>query len=392
MSALESSGVTSKSKEGIPSWNGSAESFQAYQEAVLLFEQTTPYQKRYLCGPKLQSALEGAALRLVIGKRPDWLSDNNGVNRLLEHLRKGLGRPQMPELTDLLSRYFCSTRRRSNESMNDYVTRKAEVYVRAQQAMQRVQPVHGMGSASQSLRSGWPTPPQGEGFLPGSRRGSNASWASSGVTGSVAPPEEESETGETDRPATTGQGSEGASAREENWYGRWYGGWSDIYWSYGSWDWWSNPRWQRTDWSSSESYPELVPEFVQAWLLLTDAGLESSERNLILTAIQGDLTLARMAQELRNHLPESELRNKEQGRKHQGYLGELEMEDMETENETVDPEAGFHVEDELTEEVWSAATKKVRRPWLPCRPPDAPSTDPESVKRWSSSAARWPQG
>ena len=367
MSALDSSGVTSKSKEGIPSWNGSAESFQAYQEAALLFEQTTPYQKRYLCGPKLQSALEGAALRLVIGKRPDWLSDNNGVNRLLEHLRRGLGRPQMPELTDLLSRYFRSTRRRSNESMNEYVTRKAEVYVRAQQAMKRVQPVHGMSSASQSLGSGWPTPPGGEGFPPRSRRGSNASWTSSGAMGSVASPEEGSETGENAPPTTSGQGSEGATTREENWNGRWYGGWSDSSWSYGNWDWWSSPSWQRSDWSSweypsvQESYPELVPEFVQAWLLLTDAGLEASERNLILTAIQGDLTLARVAQELRNHFPESELRKKEPGRKHQGYLGEQEMEGLETETEAVDFEAGFHAEDELTEEgwaLWSAATQE----------------------------------
>ena len=164
MSVVESSSVASKSKDGIPSWNGAAESFQAYQEAALLYEQTTPYQKRYLRGPKLQSALEGAALRLVVGKRPDWLSDNHGVTRLLEHLRKGLGRPQMPELTDLLNRYFRSTKRRANETMNEYVTRKAEVYVRAQQAMLRVQPVHGLKGTSKEAYDGWPPPHRGDGF------------------------------------------------------------------------------------------------------------------------------------------------------------------------------------------------------------------------------------
>ena len=315
MSTLEHATVTSKGKEGIPSWNGAAESFQAYQEAALLFEQTTPYQKRYLCGPKLQSALEGAALRLVVGKRPDWLSDNNGVTRLLEHLRSGLGRPQMPELTDLLNRYFRSTRRKANETMNEYVTRKAEVYVRAQQAMQRVQPVHGLKAIGSGHRDGWPAPYWGDGFP------SRSWWRSPRSQDHTASAEsaeasEAATTGEDDPEIQEGSASDLAYQTSDHWSWSRYHQWQDS-WSSSGWDWGTSSQWswRDRDWARAyepqESYPELVPEFVQAWLLLTDAGLESSERNLILTAIQGDLTLSRVAQELRNHFPEGEIKKRE---------------------------------------------------------------------------------
>ena len=42
---------------------------------------------------------------------------------------------------------------------------------------------------------------------------------------------------------------------------------------------------------TTDPYPEAVPEFIQAWLLLSDANLETQERNLIVTALQGELNL-----------------------------------------------------------------------------------------------------
>ena len=360
MSVGESSSVASKSKDGIPTWNGAAESFQAYQEAALLYEQTTPYQKRYLCGPKLQSALEGAALRLVVGKRPDWLSDNHGVTRLLEHLRKGLGRPQMPELTDLLNRYFRSTKRRANETMNEYVTRKAEVYVRAQQAMLRVQPVHGLKGTPKETYNGWPPPHRGDGFP-------SWTWERTGAGTSISEEAEaDVEEGTQEASVPPGTNSDRASETSEARGWSWTSSWSGQQWGYSDWDQWSYtrwPRWERTTWDKTEpmdSYPELVPEFVQAWLLLADASLETSERNLILTAIQGDLSVPRVAQELRNHFPEGEIRKKEYSRKQQGFLGALEEEDPPADTDLADWESGFHAEENLTEEgwaLWSAATQ-----------------------------------
>ena len=93
---------------------------------------------------------------------------------------------------------------------------------------------------------------------------------------------------------------------------------------------------------------------------MADASLETSERNLILTAIQGDLSVSRAAQELRNHFPEGEIRKKEYSRKQQGFLGALEEEEHPSDTELADLESGFQAEESLTEEgwaLWSAATQ-----------------------------------
>ena len=106
----------------------------------LQWEQAAPYHKRYLCGPKLLGELSGAAKKHVVGKRPDWVSFAGGVEHLMNHLRERLGRPQIPELSDYLNKYFRQSRRRRFETMNDYITRKCELYSRARQALMRVQP------------------------------------------------------------------------------------------------------------------------------------------------------------------------------------------------------------------------------------------------------------
>ena len=127
------------SRHAPPTWNGDAATFQEYEESCLLWEQGTAWEKRYLCGPKLAAVLTGSAKRHVSGKNPSWLSHGRGV--LLDHLRMSLGRPQVSDLTDHLSRYFKGSRRRSGESVNDYTSRKSEIYLRARQALQRVSPL-----------------------------------------------------------------------------------------------------------------------------------------------------------------------------------------------------------------------------------------------------------
>lgn len=104
-----------------------------------MWNEPIPYHKRYLSGPKLVAKLSGAARKLIVGKRPDWLSHANGVNHLMQHLRRSLGKPQIPELTEHLTKYFRGSERKKMETMNDYVTRKMETYARAKQALMRVQ-------------------------------------------------------------------------------------------------------------------------------------------------------------------------------------------------------------------------------------------------------------
>ena len=135
-------GASNRTKDGVPIWDGEAGTFNDFEEACLMYEQSVAKEKRYLCGPKIVAELTGAARRLVTGKGPTWISYNGGVQELLRHLRACLGKPQISELSEFLNKYFKHSRRRPQETINDYVTRKCEVYLRAQQALRRVAPHH----------------------------------------------------------------------------------------------------------------------------------------------------------------------------------------------------------------------------------------------------------
>ena len=215
----------------IPSWDGSADAFQSYCEAALLYEQTTKIQDRYLAAPRLIGELQGAAKRLVVGQRPDWVSFNGGVSHLLQHLRRCLGKPQVPELTELLARYFKTSKRKHGELMGEHITRKCELYVRAQQAMHRMKPHHDRAEFKSPVD--WPG-----GWGSHSRRASTDSRASTdgGTKGGAS--EEPQAAAPTSATATASAASEnsGPTARtnEDQGYA-----WTDWSWyGYGnSWSW-----------------------------------------------------------------------------------------------------------------------------------------------------------
>ena len=104
-----------RTKEGVPTWGGEANSFVQYAEAALLWEQSLTWEKRYTAGPRLLQELSGAARRLVTGQPPGWVAYRGGVATLIEHLRRGLGKPKVTEVTDLLASYFKGTRRKPQE-------------------------------------------------------------------------------------------------------------------------------------------------------------------------------------------------------------------------------------------------------------------------------------
>ena len=166
-----SSTAGTRTKDGVPTWNGEANSFVAYEEAALLWEQSLTWEKRYTAGPRLVQELTGAAKRLVAGRDAGWVAFRGGVTILMDHLRKALGKPRVNEVTDLLATYFKGCKRKSQESMNEYVTRKFEAYFRASQALKRVAPHY--ETESMATTTGAPV---------WSRRSSwdNRSWHSSG--------------------------------------------------------------------------------------------------------------------------------------------------------------------------------------------------------------------
>ena len=113
------SGVTAigRTKDGVPMWSGEANLFVQYEEAAFLWEQSLTWEKRYTAGPKLVQELSGAARRLVAGQPPGWVAYHGGVRVLMDHLRQGLGKPRVNEVTDLLAAYFKGTKRRAQETI-----------------------------------------------------------------------------------------------------------------------------------------------------------------------------------------------------------------------------------------------------------------------------------
>ena len=317
-------GGIQRTKDGVPQWDGEATTFQEYEELCLQWEQSTAYHKRYLCGPRLVSELSGTARKHVMGKRPDWLSYQGGVTHLLEHLRECLGRPTIPELTEYLNKFFRHGRRRRLETMNEYITRKTEVYHRARQALSRVKKVYDRSTGTSYYGdSGW----RHDGS-------SYTGWTSySGPTDHAG--------GET-RPWSRGPGSSYGEADEARW--------TDARSEAGqppseadpweAWDPWRQGQWSHDYRSNSQSddapwklhTEELLPEYLQGWYLLADAGLDATEKNMIQTAIGDDFRVSRISQELRRQWPDDELKKRDQQSKASGYWqedlpGEDEMEE-----------------------------------------------------------------
>ena len=173
-----SDGGITRNRDGVPQWGGDPATFHIYEEEAYLWEQTVAWHKRHACAPKLKAELQGTAKRLILGQPADWAA-------LLSFLRARLGKPQLPELSDLLVKYFRGTKRRAQESINDYITRKCEVYVRAQQSLLRVQ-----GSRPGAARSTESTEP---GRRSAWENGDYWSWPPSSRRSSVASHEEDEE-------------------------------------------------------------------------------------------------------------------------------------------------------------------------------------------------------
>ncbi|CAE7662420.1 RE1 [Symbiodinium sp. CCMP2592] len=317
--------TSTRTKDGIPTWSGEASSFTAYEEAALLWEQSLTYDKRYTAGPKLVQELSGAARRYVTGQPAGWVAFRGGVVILMDHLRKALGKPRVNEVTDLLTTYFKGSKRRSGESMNEYITKKTEAYMRASQALRRVQPHYEKDQPGTTSSATTPTAWQWHGHDYGT-----SNWGRQWT-----PASEGDGTASAEETASSTRPSEAAGSQDDPWQGanawntgqgwNWYYGWQG--WNPGGRD------WRATSWSSTSQTSE------GRWYLLMDAGLDHGERNLVMTALGGDFQPQRVGQELRNQFPEGEVRRRDQNRRHQSYIGELADEmDEDFEDLGVSPE------------------------------------------------------
>ena len=334
---MSGSAEVERTREGVPRWGGEQNLFSAYEEACYLYEASTAQHKRELCGPRLVAELTGAAKRMVAGRHPGWVAHYEGVRVLMEHLRGQLGRPQIPELTEHLSRYFKHCKRKPQESMNDYITRKAESYLRATQSLARVMKSKKKATSTTAIG----TPPG-----PGSY-GHNI-W--SGYSSRRSSWDQQSEYNEHEPNTQADENSEAqhtdydTNAESDPWQNSTTATWS---WSSYSWnqrpDWYGNYNWS-WGWSPSQvgssrrsehlpepsTREELLPAFIQGWYLLQDAGLNQTERNLVQTALAGNYEVDRVAEELRNQWSDADLRHRDPSR-HSGFWGDQLSDDDEPE-------------------------------------------------------------
>ncbi|CAE7837991.1 RE2 [Symbiodinium sp. CCMP2592] len=335
-----------RNKDGIPLWDGDPSSYTEFAEAARLYEQSVEPHKRAQAGPRIAAELSGAARRYVIGQPADWLSYQGGVDRLLEHLRVGLGQPRIMEVTEHLNKYFKASRRKNGETINEYLARKNEIYLRAQQALQRVLP-HQTAGKPKAETYRWENPAYG-----------STTWSRRTSIESQAEPTEDDPTDESTTTGGTnnygwGDAAWGRGSQQGAWssYDGWQNAWSWSGWS--EWDW-------RSTWKppTTSVLPELLPDFVQGWILLHDANLDQQERNLIQTAAGDNYSVASISQALRAQFPEGELRRRDQGRRHQGLLGDWEGDEGENGEDIPEVEFGMNAEEALTEEgfaIWSSA-------------------------------------
>ena len=355
-----SSGGISRSKDGIPQWGGDPATFSAYEEESFLWEQTQPWHKRHMCAPKLKAELSGAARRLILGQAADWGAHPDGVSELMKFLRARLGQPQLPELSELMNKYFRATKRKSGESINDYVTRKVEAYMRAQQSLQRV--LRQQGKMTQesvsSERQGWGTWGEGQ----SSRRNSMDSRTSGDAETETPAQDDRDADGEASTEATThsGWGNQGSDHRWQPWgSSSWDYQAGQNSWGYQSWS-WHPTTWQSTSGAWGKPKPEkpveILPDYVQGWLLLVDAGLDIQERNAVQTALRGEFSVDRVATELRAQWPDAELQRRDRNRKHHTFLSDAILEDEE-DDAPGDMDAALLAEEGLNDEGMALITE-----------------------------------
>ena len=305
-----------RNKEGVPCWDGDPTTFQEFSEVALHWVEAVPFQKRYLCGPKLQAELQGTAKRFVLSQKPGWISHDQGVPVLLAHLRRHLGQPQLTEMSDYMARYFRQSRRRKQESMNDYITRKTEIYNRACQALRRVEDRYAPKPRSNprtSQNSRGASQPSEEHYQSADEEEEEAPPAPPAGTGS--------QQGSTTQPAESLTTDPWSNWYRQDWWSGWHQGWNNESWNHGG---WQTPQ---PTYEAEDEHSDLLPPFVQGWFMLQDAGLEPQERIMVMSALKDNFHVDRVTQELRNQWSDEDLRRKDQSGRGSAWSAEPQEEE-----------------------------------------------------------------
>ena len=218
--------------------------------------------------------------------------------------------------------------------MNDYITRKSEIYARAQQGMLRVLKSHGKDASGSTTSWTRPTTRNYEWYDPWSRYHGHGT----GSQGSGHGEDEEA-------PGADGQDQEerndSDAGQDEEWQSVRSWRWSNSAWNWrgsSQSEWWSNSQ-RTTSWETPQvaAWKEEAPSFFltssRAGIFLQDANLETAERNMIVSSLKHDFTYDCVAQELRAQWSDEDLKRKDMQTRGSGWWVDETPDDREDEGE-----------------------------------------------------------
>ena len=111
---------------GIPSRDGTEDTFDMFEVECYQYRDTIEYGKRYLCGSGIARRLSGKAAVALLGRPQDWLNRNDGVEILRRFLRSRVFKAEIPDLGYHRDEFFFRLRRRQQESMTEYAMRSRD--------------------------------------------------------------------------------------------------------------------------------------------------------------------------------------------------------------------------------------------------------------------------
>ena len=325
--------TVTRSRDGIPSWNGGSTSWSEYRRAALLYVETTKWESRYLCGPRLASELTGPARTSIANKKPSWLSTPEGVNRLLLHLQNAISEPVLPEVGNTLRAYFKHLRRRKGETMTSFCVRHREEYDRVCRALSRMvktqqadvqKPMRGQRRQSwqsalgHSSNTSGPEPaPRANEHPASSTEGSEEAPVLQGSLDASGPADD----GANDPWQEWRQHSGRTWSEQGDAHWTWSGRWSDRHWKDQSWQ-----QWEPSDDEDDEAMVDILPDIIQGWLLLEKAGLDDLEKSIIQSDIKSKFSLEGVENSLRVHWTDGQVRRRDgSDKRQQANFGGMEL-------------------------------------------------------------------
>jgi hypothetical protein len=350
--------MLTKNKDGVPHWDGDPSEFEEFQEECYKYEETVKLQDRYLVGPRIAAGLTGQASTAINGKKRGWLSTPKGVDKLVDFLNKAINKPALPDVGQHMSKLFYAIKRKRGEGMTPFCIRHRDHYEKTRRALAKVlreRDAHLQEKEQELTRraSKLSTP---------ERRSRTPSVVGTSLT--PLPEEDASDEGPPSMVEELDSAQEGAQ-EDQQW--SWPQGWG---WQSHQWDWqqrgqtWGPQAWTGDDDDDDaeiEKLPDLLPDIVLGWMILSKTGLDAQERGVILAATHGSYALKDVEEALRLHWSDEDLRKRDQdkGKSMHAYLGQSD--EYETDGELDDEGQAILAAEYQREEEAMAAVRQGQR-------------------------------